>query len=129
MNQTHLKVRKSSAGLGLFTEKEILAGEFVIEYTGEKISNDEAQKRGGKYLFEINSKWTLDGKGREHTARYINYSHKPNCEARLIGSRIKLYACIDIPANSELTYDYGEEYYNEFIQPLGCKCGHCDQGE
>ena len=71
-------VKRSSAGLGLFAAKAFKRGERIIEYTGEKISEDEANDRGGKYLFELNERWTIDGKGRENTARYINHSCKPN---------------------------------------------------
>ena len=47
-------VKRSSAGLGLFAARPYKKGELVIEYTGEKITTDEANRRGGQYLFEIN---------------------------------------------------------------------------
>ena len=28
-------------------------------------------------------------------------------------------------SGEELTYDYGKEYFNEFIKPIGCKCVKC----
>ena len=34
----------------------------MIEYVGEKITEAEANRRGGKYLFELNDDWTIDGK-------------------------------------------------------------------
>ena len=43
-------VKRSSAGLGLFAEKPFKRGEFIIEYTGEHITHEEADKRGGRYL-------------------------------------------------------------------------------
>jgi SET domain-containing protein len=46
-------VKKSSAGLGLFATEIIKKGECIIEYVGETISESEANKRGGKYLFEL----------------------------------------------------------------------------
>ncbi len=125
MKQPQVRVGKSSAGLGLFAEEDIKKGQFIIEYTGEKITTAEAQKRGGKYLFEINSKWTLDGKDRKYTARYLNYSCDPNCEPRNVSGKIKIYAIKNILAGTELTYDYGEEYVNEFIKPFGCRCEKC----
>lgn len=120
-----VKARRSSAGLGLFAQEPIRKGTMVIEYTGELITNDEADRRGGKYLFNVGSKWTVDGKGRENTARYINHSCRPNCEARTKGTRIFIYAIRNIRPGEELCYDYGKEYFDEFIKPHGCKCGHC----
>ncbi|NTU67152.1 MAG: SET domain-containing protein [Candidatus Moranbacteria bacterium] len=123
--EVKLKVKKSSAGLGLFADAPIGKGQFVIEYTGELIANAEADRRGGKYLFNINSKWTVDGKGRDNTARYINHSCKPNCEVETKGNRIFICAIKDIPAGEELSYDYGEEYFDELIKPAGCRCAGC----
>lgn len=119
------KVKKSSAGLGLFAEAPYKKGEFVIEYTGEKITHEEADRRGGKYLFEVNSKWTIDGKGRENIARYLNHSCDPNCESKIVGSRVKIYTIKAIKPGEELTYDYGEEYVDDFIKPHGCRCRKC----
>jgi SET domain-containing protein len=45
--------KRSSAGLGLFAEEHIDKDECIIEYTGEIISREESDRRGGKYMFEI----------------------------------------------------------------------------
>ena len=55
-----LDVKKSIAGLGLFAGEAIKKGTKVIEYIGDKVTADEANRRGGMYLFEINSRWTID---------------------------------------------------------------------
>lgn len=124
---TDVQVKRSSAGLGLFASKDFKKGRRVIEYTGEKISADEANVRGGKYLFELNDKWTIDGKGRENTARYINHSCRPNCYPELNASetRVFIFAKKNIAAGEELTYDYGKEYFKELIAPFGCRCVKC----
>ena len=116
---------RAGAGLGLFAKADISKGTFVIEYTGEKITNAEADRRGGRYLFNINSKWTIDGKGHHNTARYINHSCRPNCESRISGGKIKIYSIKDIKAGEELSYDYGKEYFDEFLKPHGCRCDKC----
>lgn len=122
-----LKVKKSDAGLGLFAMEPIKKGEFVIEYTGERISTDEADRRGGKYLFTVSDDLVLDGKGREHTARYINHSCKPNCYAEIDEDEevVNIYTKRNINAGEELTYDYGKEYFNDHIKPYGCRCAKC----
>jgi hypothetical protein len=91
---------------------------------GEKITADEADRRGGKYLFEINSKWTIDGTTRKNTARYVNHACIPiaNCEAEVKNGRIWILAKKNIEAGQELFYDYGKEYFDEHIKPHGCRC-------
>ncbi|MEX0672744.1 MAG: SET domain-containing protein-lysine N-methyltransferase [Candidatus Paceibacterota bacterium] len=120
-----VSVKRSQAGLGLFADQVIEKGQFVIEYTGEIITNDEADRRANKYLFEINTKWTMDGSGRENIARYINHSCRPNCETDVIKHTIKVYAKRKIQPGEELTYDYGKSYVDEYIKPHGCKCNKC----
>jgi SET domain-containing protein len=122
-----LHVKRSTAGLGLFTDADIKKGDFVIEYTGERITPDEADERGGKYLFTVSDDLVLDGKGREHTARYINHSCRPNCYAEIDEDEelVNIYAKRKIKAGEELNYDYGKEYWDEHIKPYGCRCEKC----
>ena len=123
-SQYSFKVKRSVAGLGLFVEGPIKKGDFVIEYCGPLLNEEEADRKNGKYLFEIDDTWTIDGSGRENIARYINHSCKPNCETEIEGKRLFIYALRSIKAGEELTYDYGKEYFNDFIKPCGCKCGN-----
>ena len=120
-------VKRSSAGLGLYAARPYKKGELVIEYTGEKISDAEAQRRGGKYLFELNDEWTLDGKGREHTGRYINHSCAPNCYPELTDdeTQVFIYAKRAIKAGEEFTYNYGKQYFNIIMGKDGCLCAQC----
>lgn len=123
-------VKRSSAGLGLFAAAAFSKNDLIIEYTGEVISDEEAERRGGKYLFELNDSWTIDGKGRENLARYMNHSCKPNCYAELTEDekRVFIYAKRKIAPGEELTYDYGTDYFKRVIKPLGCRCVKCDEG-
>lgn len=121
-------VKKSSAGLGLFAAKDFKKGQRIIEYTGERISADEANRRGGRYLFELNEKWTLDGKGREHTARYANHSCRPSAEAELNAAetRVFIIARRAIKAGEEITYNYGKEYFDDYMKGgTLCRCVKC----
>lgn len=126
-SKTCLRVKRSAAGLGLFTDEPIDKGDFVIEYHGEVISREEADRRGGKYLFEISSRRTVDGSSRANIARYINHSCKPNCEVEVCRGKICIFAKRRIKKGEELTYDYGEEYFNAYIKPSGCKCAGCQE--
>ena len=128
-NHESFSVRKTTRGLGLFTRAPIRRGALVVEYTGALLPAEEAYRKGGRYLFEVNSKWIIDGKGRENISRYINHSCKPNCEPRTRGMRVLIYALRKIGAGEELSYDYGKEYFDDLIKPSGCLCDSCIQGK
>lgn len=124
-DDSRFSIKRSRSGLGLFSGTNFKKGDFVIEYTGKLLTNEEADKRSGKYLFQVNSRWTVDGAGRENLSRYINHSCWPNCEVWIKGRRIMIYAKKRIRPGEELTYNYGREYFDEFIKPHGCRCDYC----
>lgn len=117
-----VRVGRSSAGLGLFATRAFKRGDRIIEYTGRIISKDEEYTSRSKYLFEVSSRKTIDGQARNNLARYINHSCHPNCEPEIKRGRVFIEALRKIKPGEELTYDYGEEYFNEHIQPKGCRC-------
>jgi SET domain-containing protein len=122
-----VQVKHSKAGLGLFAKVRLAPGRY-IEYTGPYITNEEADARPhARYFFEVNSKWTIDGNNPDNIARRINHSCKPNCEAEQHGRRIFITVITPIQPGEELGYDYGSEYFDDFIKPDGCKCIHCDK--
>lgn len=127
MKNENVQTKKSQSGLGLFARRDFKKGEMVIEYTGEKITEEEANQRGGKYLFELNNEWTIDGKSRNNLARYINHSCKPNCYPELDENEehIYIFAKKNIKEGEELTYNYGKFYFNELIGKDNCQCIGC----
>jgi SET domain-containing protein len=120
-----LKVKKSTAGLGLFATRGIASGVCLIEYFGREISEEEQYTSKSKYLFEINSKITIDGTARENIARYINHSCKPNSEVEIKNKKVFVFSKRKIKAGEEICYDYGKEYFNEHIKKGGCRCVKC----
>jgi len=118
-------IKKSKAGLALFAKEPIERGDFIIEYVGKILTGKEADIQGGRYLFEVNSKKTIDGTPRYNTARYINHSCKPNCEPETKQGRVLIFAKKSIAVGEELNYDYGKEYCDEFLVTGGCICGNC----
>ncbi|MCA1612916.1 MAG: SET domain-containing protein-lysine N-methyltransferase [Acidobacteria bacterium] len=118
-------VKRSATGLGLFALESIPAGRRIIEYTGPLVLNAEVEKRRGKYFFGVNSKWAIDGSPRSNTARYINHSCRPNAETFVSGRRVWVWSKRRIGAGEEITYDYGREYFDDHIKPVGCKCVKC----
>ncbi len=120
-------VKKSGPGLGqgLFAAEPIRRGDFILEYTGARISTALADSLKTRYLFEIDTLWTIDGSTRRNTARFINHSCDPNCECEIRDGKILIFAIRAIRKGEELTFDYGEEYFDEYIRPVGCKCKKC----
>ena len=119
-------IKRTRSGLGLFAVEPIPKGKRIIEYTGPLISNEEFERRNGKYFFAVNSKWTIDGSVRDNVARYINHSCRPNAEALLSGRRVWIWSKRNIKAGEEIAYDYGKDYFEDIIEPMGCRCEKCD---
>jgi uncharacterized protein len=119
------KIRRTATGLGLFAVKPIPKGKRIIEYTGPRISNDEVEKSYGKYFFEVSKKWSIDGRGRDNIARYINHSCRPNAEAIITRGRVWIWSKRTIQGGEEIAYDYGKEYFDGIIRDIGCKCAKC----
>ncbi|MDX6530294.1 MAG: uncharacterized protein QOH41_2584 [Blastocatellia bacterium] len=111
--------------MGLFAVEPIAKGTRIIEYTGPRITNEEFERREGKYFFGLNSKWTIDGSPRSNIARYINHSCRPNAEALISGGRVWIWSRKKIKAGEEIAYDYGKDYFEDIIKPMGCRCEKC----
>ena len=126
LSRFQIQSGRPGTGLGLFARTPLRRGDFILEYTGQKIASKIADDHPGRYLFEINEKWTINGEIRSNIARYINHDCHPNTEAEISeDDRIVIHALRNIAAGEELTIDYGDEYFNEFIRPMSCKCASC----
>ena len=126
--QNPFRVGRSRTGLGLFATAEIARGTPIVEYRGRRIPTKIAQeldrRRANKYLFEIDSRWTIDGKARSNLARYVNHCCQPNAEAELKRGRMLFIAHRRIREGEEITIDYGEEHMQLYFRD-GCKCPAC----
>lgn len=122
---TLVQVKRSSAGLGLFAAVPIKKGKTIIEYIGERIPTSEGDKRDSRYIFNVNSRIDIDGSPRYNTARYINHSCRPNCEAINRRGRVFIVAKKNILAGEELHYNYGKSYFEGIIAAAGCRCVKC----
>jgi len=121
-------IKRTKTGLGLFATKPIPQGKRIIEYFGPLVPNNDVEKSKGKYFFGVNKKWSIDGSARTNTARYINHSCQPNAETTVSNrGRVWIWALRNIKLGEEITYDYGKEYFEGIIEPVGCKCEKCGQ--
>ena len=124
-------------GTGVYAIKDIPAGKKIIEYLGERIDKEESERRANAqmehaektgdaavYIFTLNKKWDLDGNMPWNTARLLNHSCAPNCEAWIEDKQIFLYSLREIAKGEELTFDYGFDIENYEDHP--CLCGSDD---
>ena len=124
------------AGVGAFATQRIKKGTRIIEYTGERISNAEADRRYDEdkmkshhtFLFTLTSRTVVDAAVGGNESRFINHSCAPNCEAVIEdGKRIYIEALADIPVGAELVYDYQYERMDDHTVTderfYACSCG------
>jgi uncharacterized protein len=117
-----LKVKRGSSGRGLFTYSPIKKGACIIEYVGRVMTKAEEYNSRSLYLFEATKTKTIDGSIKSNTARYVNHSCRPNCEADGYKDRVFIMALRTIKPGEELVYDYGEEFFKANIERKGCQC-------
>jgi SET domain-containing protein len=128
MARRPFRVGRSRTGLGLFATEDIKKRQFIVNYNGRILTTEQAEKledRGAKYLYEINSRWTVDGSSRRNVGRYANHSCRPNAESDSRNHRVFLRAIKRIKPGEEITYDYGSDYFEAYLKAKGCKCAKC----
>lgn len=123
-----LKIKRGLSGFGVFAGGPIKRGAFVVEYCGKIVSDEEAHRVAGKYLFRLDGGKTILGNDKANRAKYINHACKPNCEAEMDGKRIFIYAKRAIQEGEELTYHYGKEYFDDHLGK-NCRCPSCGGGK
>ena len=126
-------------GRGMFATRDIPEETEIIEYLGERIDKEESERRGNAlfeeaeksggarvYMFTLDDTWDLDGHVEYNTARLVNHSCDPNCEAQIDDDlRIWLVANREIKEGEELSFNYGfdtEDYKNH---PCHCGSDNC----
>lgn len=122
-------------GKGVIASEFIPAGTRLIEYSGDRITPAEADRRypfdesepQHTFLFSVNSRTIIDAAVGGNVSRFINHKCDPNCEAVIDGGRVFIEALRDIHPGEELGYDYWfvlEEPHNAANKALyPCRCG------
>ena len=121
-------------GRGVYATTFIPNETKIIEYVGELIDKDESEARGNAlhakslktgdaavYIFTLSKRYDIDGNVPWNTARLINHSCNPNCEAWIEGRKIFIHSLRDIQQGEELSFDYGFDV--ECWEDHPCRCG------
>uniref|UniRef100_UPI00358EDF5A histone-lysine N-methyltransferase NSD2 isoform X2 n=1 Tax=Myxine glutinosa TaxID=7769 RepID=UPI00358EDF5A len=126
--------RSEPKGWGLRTKVDIKKGEFVNEYVGELVDDEECRKRmmyaherhiTNFYMLTIDKDRVIDAGPKGNFSRFMNHSCQPNCETQKWtvngDTRVGLFALKDIPAVTELTFNYNLDCLGN--EKTACKCG------
>ena len=122
-------------GRGVYALRPLRKGRRLIEYLGERITPEEADRRYDDdaleiphtFLFTVDSHTVIDAAVAGNEARFINHSCDPNCEAVDDDGRIFIEVIRSIRPGQELTYDYHLErdghWRAEWAERYLCRCG------
>ncbi len=114
-------------GRGVYAGEDIPKNKRVVEYTGEKIDDAEADRRteleeksGLVYLFYLDDKYFIDGNVGGSIARFVNHSCDPNLDKKRENGKIFYYSSQNIKKGEELTVDY---CFDKDDEKTICHCG------
>jgi len=131
-----VEVRNSPVhGRGVFAVQPIKKGTRILEYLGDRVSHEAADKRyedhdesdNHTFLFIVDKKTVIDAGVGGNDARFINHQCAGNCESVIENRRVFIDAVRDIEPGQELGYDY--EIGREKDDPpnvdeiYACRCG------
>ncbi|XP_032382389.1 histone-lysine N-methyltransferase NSD2 [Etheostoma spectabile] len=127
-------IKTPGKGWGLISLRDIKKGEFVNEYIGELIDEEECRARikyaqenniTDFYMLTIDKDRIIDAGPKGNYSRFMNHSCQPNCETQKWtvngDTRVGLFAVCDIPAGTELTFNYNLDCLGN--EKTVCRCG------
>jgi uncharacterized protein len=125
--QIVIKWIDNDVGYGIFAKKNFKAKDFIGEYTGVLRKKKRRADFKNSYCFEyligetIDTPYTIDAQDKGNFTRFINHSNEGNCDPMIIFAggimRVIIYANKDIPKGSQITYDYGPDYWAKREKP------------
>ena len=120
-------------GKGVFATTHIPAGTRLIEYKGERLTEAQVDRRYAKddsphtFLFALDDGMVIDATIGGNSARWINHSCAPNCEAVDDENRIYIETLHAIRPGEEISYNYRieleERHTPELKRLYRCRCG------
>ncbi|KAM4676345.1 histone-lysine N-methyltransferase NSD3 [Discoglossus pictus] len=130
--------RTEQRGWGLRCKRDIRKGEFVNEYVGELIDDEECRLRmktahengiTNFYLLTVTKDRIIDAGPKGNYSRFMNHSCNPNCETQkwtVNGDvRVGLFALCDISQGTELTFNYNLDCLGNGRTECHCGADNC----
>lgn len=138
-----LIVRRSAIhGRGIFAAVDLDAHVQLIEYKGRRLTHAQADEQysgsvttGHTFLFTLNELYLIDANVGGNSARWINHSCEPNCEAMIYVNKdyrqeldkVWIETIRPVKAGEELCYNYGitlsEPHTARLKKIWACHCG------
>ena len=127
--------RAAIHGRGVFASAVMARGDYLLEYRGEVLSERQANRRfsrsegeaGAHFLFRDRRWPVIDGAVAGNSARWINHSCAPNCEAEQDNDRVYIRAIKKIKVGDEIFIDYrldaGSRPSKALKATYACRCG------
>lgn len=129
-------------GQGVFAARDLPPNHTLMQYRGRLLTHAQADASfnenvdsGHTFLFTLNDHYVIDAGVGGNSARWINHSCDPNCQAVVLesprgnpaGDRIVIQTIRAIQAGEELTYHYGIKLAVPHSKRLkriwACHCG------
>lgn len=114
-------------GKGCFATVRFRRRKKIAEYTGERITNAEAERRRHRRVLRISGldqRYSIDGSRGGNGTHYINHSCRPNCYLQTISGRLIVLALRDIRPGEEITLDYVSSMHSD-RKRCTCKAPDC----
>uniref|UniRef100_A0A8C6LSH9 Nuclear receptor binding SET domain protein 2 n=1 Tax=Nothobranchius furzeri TaxID=105023 RepID=A0A8C6LSH9_NOTFU len=131
-------IKTPGKGWGLISLRDVKKGEFVNEYIGELIDEEECRARiksahenniTNFYMLTIDKDRIIDAGPKGNYSRFMNHSCQPNCETQKWtvngDTRVGLFAVCDIPAGTELTFNYNLDCLGNEKTVCRCDAPNC----
>ena len=119
------KRRSRIHGSGVYATASISKNKRIVDYAGEKISNQESLRRERRYIrrghiwcFKLTTRTVIDAGVNGNVARFVNHSCRPNCYIDIKDGVIWIRAARPIERGEELTYDY----HTDGDALIKCRC-------
>jgi SET domain-containing protein len=108
--------RSKIHGWGVYATEAIPKNKRIIDYAGQKISNQESLRRERRYIrlrhiwcFKLTNRTVVDAGVGGNIARFINHACRPNCYVQVVDGTIWIRAARRIRKGEELTYHYNTD--------------------
>lgn len=119
-------------GYGVFADVDLPAGSFVGEFTGIVRQLSRSHPDHNEYCFHYPSRffswhyYVVDAQQLGNEMRFVNHSDQPNLQPYCAFSHALLHTIFlansDIPAGTQLTYNYGRDFWrrrHKQTDPIG----------